>query len=213
MALFKIFKGSDSSKLTDSSVSGYKVPVDGYAYYDTTTKLFYIDAEYPGTNGVTRQPINAKKADIATLALAATKDDNANTIVNYYAHSLGLSGTTLSLKDGSGTVLNSITLPDSGVTDIVWDSTNKKITKTINGSTSDVVTLATLLNSAALTGTPTAPTAAAGTNTTQIATTAFVNVAITSSIPSQLAHTLTIGTYEFDGSADVTIPIYNGTIA
>ena len=54
MALFKIFKGSDSSKLTDSSVSGYKVPVDGYAYYDTTTKLFYIDAEYPGTSGVTR---------------------------------------------------------------------------------------------------------------------------------------------------------------
>lgn len=145
--------------------------------------------------------------------MAAEKDDNANTIVDYYAHSLGISGTTLSLKNGNGTVLNSITLPDSGVTDVAWDSTNNKLTKTISGTTSDVVTLATLLTSPALTGTPTAPTAVAGTNTTQIATTAFVNAAITSSIPSQLAHTLTIGTYEFNGSEDVTIPIYNGTIA
>jgi len=166
LALFKIFKGSDSAKLTDSTATGYKIPVDGYAYYDTTTKLFYIDAEYPGTNGVTRQPINAKKADIATLALAAEKDDNANTIINYYAHSLGLSGTTLSLKDGSGTVLNSITLPDSGVTDIAWDPSEEKLTKTINGITTGVVTLATLFTSPELTGTPTAPTAAQGTNST-----------------------------------------------
>ena len=54
MALFKIFKGSDSTKLTDSSVNGYISPTDGYAYYDTTTKLFYIDASYPGQAGITR---------------------------------------------------------------------------------------------------------------------------------------------------------------
>ena len=54
MALFKIFKGSETAKLTDSSITGYKVPTDGYAYYDTSTKLFYIDAEYPGATGVTR---------------------------------------------------------------------------------------------------------------------------------------------------------------
>jgi hypothetical protein len=39
-----------------------------------------------------------------------------------------------------------------------------------------------VLNNAALTGTPTAPTAAAGTNSTQIATTAFVNTAINNAI-------------------------------
>lgn len=39
---------------------------------------------------------------------------------------------------------------------------------------------ATMFNSAALTGTPTAPTASKGTNTTQIATTAFVNSALSS---------------------------------
>jgi len=40
------------------------------------------------------------------------------------------------------------------------------------------------LDSPALTGTPTAPTAAEGTNTTQIATTAFVTTATASSVPS-----------------------------
>ncbi len=39
--------------------------------------------------------------------------------------------------------------------------------------------------SPALSGTPTAPTAGAGTNTTQIATTAFVNTAITNAIASK----------------------------
>ena len=54
MALFKIFKGNDTAKLTDSTATGYKTPTDGYAYYDTSTKLFYIDAEYPGVSGVSR---------------------------------------------------------------------------------------------------------------------------------------------------------------
>ena len=47
MALFKIFKGNDSAKITNSAAAGYKPLVDGYAYYDTTTRKFYIDAEYP----------------------------------------------------------------------------------------------------------------------------------------------------------------------
>ena len=38
------------------------------------------------------------------------------------------------------------------------------------------------LDSPALTGTPTAPTAAAGTDTTQVATTAFVTAAISSAL-------------------------------
>ena len=62
MALFKIFKGSDSAKITDSTVSGYRVPTDGYAYYDTSTKLFYIDADYDGNGTIKRYPINAASA-------------------------------------------------------------------------------------------------------------------------------------------------------
>ena len=121
----------------------------------------------------------------------------------------------------------------NGVTNVAWDATNKKLTKTINGTTSDVVEIGTIktalqlvkgdvglgnvdntsdankpistatqtalnlkapLASPALTGTPTAPTAAAGTNTTQIATTAFVNDAIAGLIgPMKFIGTLGTG--------------------
>ena len=61
------------------------------------------------------------------------------------------------------------------LTAVGYDTTNKKFYYTKNGSNTDIVTAATLFTSPALTGTPTAPTADNGTNTTQIATTAFVN--------------------------------------
>ena len=52
----------------------YRDPIDGYAYYDTSTKLFYIDADYrsnpdPENPVITRQPINAAHAGIAGNAL------------------------------------------------------------------------------------------------------------------------------------------------
>jgi len=62
MALFKIFKGNETAKLVDSNAAGYRIPTDGYAYYDTSTKLFYIDADYDGNGTTTRSPINADSA-------------------------------------------------------------------------------------------------------------------------------------------------------
>jgi len=47
-------------------------------------------------------------------------------------------------------------------------------------------------NSPALTGAPTAPTASAGTNTTQIATTAFVSTALSTSANTKVDKTTTI---------------------
>ena len=61
------------------------------------------------------------------------------------------------------------------------------------------------LASPALTGTPTAPTAAAGTNTTQIATTAYVTNAI-SGITGSMVFKGTIGT---GGTAGTTLPTTN----
>lgn len=61
MALFKIFKGNSSDKLLNPEAQGYKTPVDGYAYYNTSTGLFYIDADY-GNGTITRKPINAQCA-------------------------------------------------------------------------------------------------------------------------------------------------------
>lgn len=57
------------------------------------------------------------------------------------------------------------------------------------------------LNSPAITGTPTAPTASAGTNTTQIATTAFVQTAI-NNLPEPMVFKGTIGT----GGTSTTVP-------
>lgn len=70
--------------------------------------------------------------------------------------------------------------------------TSPTFTGTVSGVTATMVGLgnvtneskATMFADAALTGTPTAPTATAGTNTTQLATTAFVSSAITTATGS-----------------------------
>lgn len=68
------------------------------------------------------------------------------------------------------------------------------------------------LDSPAFTGTPTAPTPEATSNNTTIATTAFVKTAIQS-----VSHTHAKlkfganGAFEYDGTTDVTVPVYDGT--
>ena len=117
------------------------------------------------------------------------------------------------------------------VADVAWDSTNKKLTKTVNGTSTDIVTSGTLqsalagsiadgntgfvtgdaaydalalkanLASPTFTGTPKAPTASAGTNTTQIATTAFVKTAVDNAIATADALTYK-GTVEGGSTGD-----------
>ena len=73
----------------------------------------------------------------------------------------------------------------------------------------------TMFSSAALTGVPTAPTAAAATNTTQIATTAFVTAAVgakttitgNAATATKLQTARTINGVAFDGTANITITI------
>lgn len=76
----------------------------------------------------------------------------------------------------SGTLTNCSGLPESGVVNLTSD-----------------LALKAPLASPALTGTPTAPTAGGGTNTTQIASTAFVTAAVATAIT---------GTLKFQGSTD-----------
>ena len=68
--------------------------------------------------------------------------------------------------------------------------------KPISTATQAALNAKAPLASPALTGTPTAPTAAAGTNTTQIATTAFV----TSAISALIGPMKFIGTLGTDGT-------------
>ena len=93
--------------------------------------------------------------------------------------------------------------------------------RTINGIAFDGTSNITIadstkapISSPTLTGTPTAPTAAVTTNTTQIATTAFVqavNVADTGSSATtlKLKTARTIGGVSFDGTTDINLPGVN----
>lgn len=87
--------------------------------------------------------------------------------------------------DGSGNTNIVLTLADSGVA----AGTYLKVTVNAKG----IVTAASVLTSAdlpanlALTGAPTAPTAPAGTNTTQLANTAFVQAAVAALVASSPA--------------------------
>lgn len=61
MALFKIFKGTEVERLTNPSHPNYVPLNSGYCYFDTTTGLFFIDAEN-NTGELIRAPINANRA-------------------------------------------------------------------------------------------------------------------------------------------------------
>lgn len=81
MALFKIFKGNETAKLTDSNATDYRVPTDGYAYYDTSSKLFYIDADYDENGTIKRYPINAGTAlKLAIARSLKTKLDSTTAV-------------------------------------------------------------------------------------------------------------------------------------
>lgn len=110
--------------MTDSTKNLPNNYHQGYCYFDVNTGKFWIDTT---DNATGRMAINAHLADIATLAKAAEKATYTNpvtgqeqvaTIFTNFGHSLNLSGSSLQLLDGVGTVLNSITLPPSGVTSI-----------------------------------------------------------------------------------------------
>lgn len=101
-----------------------------------------------------------------------------------------IGSTTYDLVPAKSTTIT-LTGDVTGSATLIGDGTAVSISTTVaddshNHTIANVDNLQTTLNakaplaSPALTGTPTAPTAAAGTNTTQIATTAFVQTALAS---------------------------------
>lgn len=98
--------------------------------------------------------------------------------LNRTTGSLALTGIT-SIDGNAATVTNGVYTSGSysnptWITGLAWS----KISSTPTTLSGYGITDAAPLSSPALTGTPTAPTATAGTNTTQIATTAFVQAAV-----------------------------------
>ena len=109
MALFKIFRGTDISKLTNPANEEYIPLKDGYCYFDTTTGLFFIDAEVvkeDGTTEIVRAPINANRAiyDVVGQRINTT-----------YIKDLSISGKTITYTKGDGAT-GTITTQDNNTT-------------------------------------------------------------------------------------------------
>ena len=84
---------------------------------------------------------------------------------------------TVQVKTASGTAFN---CPTNSESYIYCDGLDVVSGRSITAGANAITSLASPFNSPAFTGTPTAPTAGTGTNTTQVATTAFVNAEIAS---------------------------------
>lgn len=131
------------------------------------------------------------KQDTLTFDTAPTEDStNPVTSGGVYTALAGKvnteTGKGLSENDFTDALLTKLNGIETGATKITVDSalsstsTNPLQNKAINTALGNKANLA----SPTFTGTPTAPTAAAGTKTTQIATTAFVDTAVTNAIGS-----------------------------
>ena len=87
------------------------------------------------------------------------------------------SDAAVDIKTASGVAYS---IPAAATAYIYCDGSNNVTGRTITDGAEAILSNPTPYNSPAFTGVPTAPTAAQGTNTTQIATTAFVNAEIAS---------------------------------
>lgn len=105
----------------------------------------------------------------------------------------GLSTNGIIVRTGSGTATTRAVTQSTGITVTNGDGVSGNPTVAIDGTVVTLTGTQTLTNktltSPTLTGTPVAPTAAYGTNTTQIATTAFVQAALQAIYPVGTVYT------------------------
>ena len=200
-----------NAKFTDTT---YTV---GTTNYSGTTKLYTSVGD--NTDGTINQSalttLLSGKLGATDTAVRATSDANGNNIASTYAtkEELGNIGDSLADVAISGSYNDLTDKPTSlknPTSLIIQNSTGTSVgsydgsTATTVKLTSDTVGLgnvtneskATMFSSPAFTGTPTAPTAANTTNTTQIATTAFVQSVVDSKIAASdaMIYKGTIGT-------------------
>ena len=179
------------------------IPAVGYLIEDMTYRFqyngeFWVVMLNYDSNTNTLQRIYASSANVefplagqvngttTTAPLAITSSNKAcyGAVPNTAANKATINASTGKITVPSGLNLGT---SSSKLGNIVFRNATNAYTTTINSgapTANKTITLPTetgtlaLLASPAFTGTPTAPTAAAGTNTTQIATTAFVQSAI-----------------------------------
>lgn len=214
-------KADASAIPTAASGTTNNPKMDGTAAVGTSTSFARADHVHP--TDTSRAPLaspaltgtpTAPNADAATSTTQI-----ATTKFVHDAIAADLANAGITSDDTVEAIGNRVTtLEDTAVTNVAYDATNKKLTKTIDGTTSDVVTAAKIvedgggakLASPTFTGTPKAPTAAAGTNNTQIATTAFVTTAVSNAVSSVYKYKGTKATYSvLPTSGNVTGDVWN----
>jgi len=163
---------------------------DGLFYHAAGTTNQVAQLQSPTFTGIPKAPGYSSTPDqIATLShLSATQTTLQNSInLKAALASPGLTGTPTAPTAGTGTNTTQIattafvkTAVDTKATELTssyQSYTNSAIT-TYSNAVNTLLAAKAALASPELTGTPTAPTASQGTNTTQIATTAFINSAV-----------------------------------
>ena len=143
----------------------------------TTIDLTSSDATLTALNGVVDESRSAVLFFTGTAGAARTV-----TIPNLPKRYdvVNTCGQTVSVKTAGGVAYD---IPDSATAYVYCDGANTILGRTITDGANALTSNPAPLNNTALTGAPTAPTAAAGTNTTQIATTQFVRTAATNALP------------------------------
>jgi hypothetical protein len=162
----------------------------GLFYHAAGTTNQVAQLQSPTFTGIPKAPGYSSTPDqIATLShLSATQTTLQNSInLKAALASPGLTGTPTAPTAGTGTNTTQIattafvkTAVDAKATELTssYQSYTDTAIITYSNAVNTLLTAKAALASPALTGTPTAPTASQGTNTTQIATTAFTNSAI-----------------------------------
>jgi microcystin-dependent protein len=143
----------------------------------TTLDVTSGDITLTSLNGIVDQ------ARSAVLAVTGTPGvTRVLTIPNVRKTYTVINSTTniVQVKTLSGTAFNCPPLSQSYLT---CDAVNNIVGRSITDGANTINSLAAPFASPAFTGVPTAPTAAAGTNTTQLATTAFTTAAVAASFP------------------------------
>lgn len=135
-------------------ISNFPTGIDGSAYGICSTK-----------SNVSAKTVSYSGFKLVTGSSVKVKFINGNTAEN---PTLNVNSTGEKQITYLGAPISKTVIKEHGVYEFLFDGTNWDFVGSIDNDDS------TLLNNAALTGVPTAPTASDGTSTTQIATTAFV---------------------------------------
>lgn len=170
----------------------YLIPYlsDSLCYYQATVTT----APSGGMIGIQRPFDNAISIPYAWSASTLQVGDQCTVIV--------FGDTSNAIAVGNGTLDEpGIYVTKAGLLQSTGTATDNTMSQ---DAITDELALKAPLASPALTGTPTAPTAAAGTNTTQIATTAFVSTAITNAV-KKYAYAFTTSNWTGAGPYTLTL--------